>query len=417
MLILRPLGPEDIEDVLMIYANAYPANVEGDVGLHRRREKILRDFSEDREVTMIGAFDEKERLLGTMKLVPFTMNLFGKASPALGLMALGVHPLAKRRGIARKMVAYFEEMAKTRGDLITLLLPFDIGFYKRLGYAISYRLDTYRIETRGLPHYWSSTHRLVGLSEEDLGEFLACQWRMMEKTHGMLSIMGEEIRGAKDGLSFYVGVRDRHDILRGGMKYHFAPYNDTNYMVNRLVVDHLIYEDTPSLRLLLSFLRRQEDQAPETILSTGDPYLCDVMENPADVRRGYVDYGYLESHLRSLGTMVKLPNPRAFVEGTGHREFLPLSLTLRIEDIHGEFSPFTLAFYEEEGVGRWRAVDEEADLRLTTDAGTLGSLFLGSLSFEALMHLELGHLSDPSKTRLLDSLFHVPTRPWTNTDY
>ena len=49
------------------------------------------------------------------------------------------------------MVRYFEDYARRHGALLTLLLPFQISFYRRMGYGFAGKLYEYHLPTAVLP--------------------------------------------------------------------------------------------------------------------------------------------------------------------------------------------------------------------------------------------------------------------------
>ena len=148
---IRPLTEEDIEAYLDIYLNSYPAYKALDAECRQHyREKHLLELREDSQTRTVGLF-EGDTLIGTMKLILFSMNFFGQMQPACGLMALEVHPLHKKKGAALAMVRYFEDYARENGALLTLLLPFRIDFYRRMGYGFAGKLYEYHLPTAALP--------------------------------------------------------------------------------------------------------------------------------------------------------------------------------------------------------------------------------------------------------------------------
>lgn len=148
---IRPLTEADIEAYLDIYLNSYPAYKSLDEECRQHyRDKHRLELREDRQVQTVGLF-AGGTLLATMKLIRFSMNFFGKMQPACGLMALEVHPLHKKKGVALEMVRYFEDYARRIGALLTLLLPFQIGFYRRMGYGFAGKLYEYHLPTAALP--------------------------------------------------------------------------------------------------------------------------------------------------------------------------------------------------------------------------------------------------------------------------
>ena len=132
---IKLITPEFVEDYLTIYLNAYPAYKDiGDSGREKYRPKVLFSMENDKHIHFYGLFED-ETLIATMKLIDFSINLFGKMQPATGLMALGVHPLYKKNKAALEMVKFFEDYAKSNGCSIAMLLQFRMDFYRKMGYG------------------------------------------------------------------------------------------------------------------------------------------------------------------------------------------------------------------------------------------------------------------------------------------
>ena len=249
---IRPLTEADVEPYLDIYLNSYPAykSLDEECRAHYR-EKHLTELREDTQTRTMGLFEDGV-LIATMKLILFSMNIFGVMQPACGLMALEVHPLHKRKGAALAMVRYFEDYARRSGALLTLLLPFRIGFYRQMGYGFAGKIYEYHLPTAALPRPDAAVLAHLRLMQpEDFDAALACHRRFAARNHGMVEKFDEEIRGARGDiqvrrLGWYDG-----GVLRGYAAYRFESASDSNYTQNRLSVEELVYEDGAILRGLL----------------------------------------------------------------------------------------------------------------------------------------------------------------------
>lgn len=148
---VHPVTEADIEAYLDIYLNSYPAykTLDEECRAHYR-SKHLTELREDTQTRTMGLF-EGGTLIATMKLILFSMNFFGVMQPACGVMALEVHPLHKKKGAALYMIRYAERYARENGALLTMLLPFNIGFYRRMGYGFGGKLYEYHLPTGALP--------------------------------------------------------------------------------------------------------------------------------------------------------------------------------------------------------------------------------------------------------------------------
>ena len=183
---IRPLTQQDLEAYLDIYLNAYPAYKTLDEACREHyREKHRLELRENRQVQTVGLF-EGDVLIATMKLILFSMSCFGRMQTACGLMALEVHPLHKKQGAALEMIRYFEDYARRHGALLTLLLPFQISFYRRMGYGFAGKLYEYHLPTAVLPKPEGEARRHLRLLQpEDFDRVLACHSRFAAQNHGI----------------------------------------------------------------------------------------------------------------------------------------------------------------------------------------------------------------------------------------
>ena len=415
----RPLTEGDIEAYLDIYLNAYPAYKALDAECRQHyREKHLLELREDRQTRTVGLF-ENDTLIGTMKLILFSMNFFGQMQPACGLMALEVHPLHKRKGAALEMVRYFEDYARRSGALLTLLLPFRIGFYRQMGYGFAGKIYEYHLPTAALPRPDAAALAHLRLMQpEDFDAALACHRRFAARNHGMVEKFDEEIRGARGDiqvrrLGWYDG-----GVLRGYAAYRFESASDSNYTQNRLSVEELVYEDGAILRGLLGGLNMQADLAQTVILRTGEEDFHHLLQDPQDVSGNYIDYGFLQTNVSAIGTMFKLIDGESFVAKTAYRPFPAGDLTAAFryrDEMTGCEKQLRIAF----AGGRWSvaAADSAADVTVTCRQGDLASLLMGSCELEAMLRLGAVTVDDNAQAQELARLLHCGQKPWLNSDY
>ncbi|MFR7991142.1 MAG: enhanced intracellular survival protein Eis [Anaerovoracaceae bacterium] len=423
---IKNIGPERIEEYLTVYLNAYPAFKSLDDSCREYyRQKTETDMREDEgSVEFVGLFEDN-KLVATMKIVKFSMNFYGRMEYATGLMALAVHPLYKKRGIALEMVRYFEKYSRDTGALAALLLPFDIAFYRRMGYGLGSRMDEYRIPTEGLPAC-SDLSSMRILSGEDLQEVLSCYTRYAEKNHGVLKKTGEEIRAIESDTQVKrVGCIGEDGQLKGYIAYRFSNGSDVNYTLNHIDVEELIYEDGRTLRKLLGFLRLQADQVQEVVLRSGEEDFYHLLRDPQDVSENYIPFGYLQTNISAVGTMYKILDPEYFIGKTSYHSFpvgeKELIVEFRYEDQleHAEKTVTVAFFKDSSGEGRWKAAGEDAkpSVSVRCEQGDLAALFLGSCRFSSMVRLGTAEISDNAFTEYIDRLLCCPQKPWTNTDY
>lgn len=417
---VRPLAETDLEAYLDIYLNAYPAYKDLDQACRDHyREKHRRELREDTQTRTVGLF-EGETLIATMKLILFSMNFFGRMQPACGLMALEVHPLHKKKGAALFMVRYFEDYARENGALLTLLLPFRIDFYRRMGYGFAGKIYEYHLPTSALPKPDRAVlPNLRLLQPEDFDAAMDCQRRFAARNHGMVEKFDEEIRGLRDDIQVRrIGYYSPEGQLRGYAAYRFQSASDTNYTQNRLSVEELVYEDGEVLRALLGALKMQEDLAQTVILRTGEEDFHHLLDDPQDVSKNYIDYGFLQTNVSAVGTMFKLVDGEEFVRRTAYRPFPAGTLTAAFryrDELADSGRCLRIAF----SGGRWAVADADAaaDVTVTCRQGDLASLLMGSCQLEGMLRLGAASADNGEAAQQLSRLLHYGQKPWLNSDY
>lgn len=189
-------------------------------------------------------------------------------------------------------------------------------------------------------------------------------------------------------------------------------------MQNRLSVEELVYEDGAILRALLGALKLQGDLAQTVILRTGEEDFHHLLDDPQDVSKNYIDYGFLQTNVSAVGTMFKLVDGESFVEKTAYRTFPAgkLTATFRYRDEMADCEKQLRITFTD---GHWAvaAADSTADVTVTCRQGDLASLLMGSCELEAMLRLGAATADDGAKVQELAHLLHYGQKPWLNSDY
>lgn len=420
---IRQLDSNFIEEYLTIYLNAYPAfkNIDEEGRTHYRKE-TLKSMNNEKNIHFIGLF-EGENLIATMKLIDFSMNIFGEMQPAVGLMSLAVHPLHKKKGAALEMVRYFEKYTYDSGALVALLLPFRMDFYRKMDYGFGSKLHEYCISTLQLPGASDISHLKI-LNSEELPKILECYSSFVKQNHGMLEKFAEEVRNMElDTLTRRIGYMDGEN-LKGYVAFRFVSNSSVNYTINRMEVDELIYSDSNVLKELLGFLRLQADEAQTVVIRTGEEDFYHLLDNPQDSSENYIPFGNLQTNISAVGIMHKIIDPEMFIGMTGYRLFPDEELTMKIiyeDGMDHLSSSISLKFEKNSHVegSKWTIIpkDEKIDVVLECKKSDLSSLFLGSCDLASMVRLGILQISDLAYVERLNRLFHCSKKPWTNTDF
>lgn len=421
MLTFRNLTTEDLDQYMTIYLNAYPAYKTLDQeGKDHYRNRIYRDMTQDGDVDFVGLFDG-DQLMALMKVVFFSMNIYGKMQRATGLMSLAVHPLHKKKGMAFRMVKYFEEYSQKKGANVLALLPFNISFYRQMGYGLGARMDEYHLPTKNLPKARDLSH-LAFIPQEAKEEILSCHTAFAQKTHGMFQKFDEEKRALReDTESLHIGYY-KDGSLSSYASYHIESTHETNYTQTRIVVDELIYQNPLELRALLGYFANQADLAQDIVLRSGQGDFYHLLEDPQDLSLHYIPYGYLQTNVSAMANMYKIQDIGQFVEDNSHRTFPYANLVMAIEafnEITKEKEVCKIEFKGDHGKGQssWQVTDKAPQVTLSGNKGDISAFLLNSISLSSLVELGIGSLDKEEYLEKLDRLFYYHQRPYSNSDY
>lgn len=427
---IRALQPSDIDQYLEVYLNAYPA--------FKSMDSACRDYQRARNLTnmelpdveYVGLF-EGASLLASMKLVHFQVNLYGTMTPALGLMSLAVHPLHKKKGLALKMVQYYEHRAVELGMPVAPLLPFNIPFYRKMGYGLGSKRALYQIPTANLPAYESS-RELRFLGAQDFDDMIACYNKAAAATHGMIERTCEEIGDLReDDVTIRLGAF-ADGVMTGYLAYRFEDASETNYTQNRIDVQDLVYLDEQTLCSLLGYLRKQADLAQTVKISSGEEDFYHLLSDPQDVSMDYLPFGYLQVSREYVGFMYKIVDYPLFFELTKDRpagqeavsarfvytdafEKKEKYLDIRVGGAAGGWQ--LLAQGEAESLGDAALGSTQTEVTLTCSECDLCAVLMNAARLAPLVRMGLVKADDEAAARRLDAALYYDQKPYSNTDF
>ncbi|MBQ9015458.1 MAG: GNAT family N-acetyltransferase [Firmicutes bacterium] len=437
MYTIRELKPQDIEQYLTIYLNAYPAFKDLDAACYEEhRQRNLRNIQLP-DVEYVGLFDG-ETLMASMKLVHFDMNLYGVMTPALGLMSLAVHPLHKKKGLALQMMKYYEDRAKELNSPVLPLLPFNITFYRNMGYGLGSKRALYHLPTVNLPK-GGITRDLRFLNEDDFDAMIDCYTAAAAVTHGMIRKTGEELGDLRaDEVTIRLGAF-QDGRMTGYLAYRFENASETNFTQNRINVTELIHLDAETLTSFLEYLRRQADLAQSVKISSGDENFYHILSDPQDLSMEYLPYGYLQVSREFIGYMYKIVDYPEFFRLTADRPTGMDTVTARIE-YEDAFAKAVRYLVMEAGgpQGGWRLLEQgtlaagasadpagassdeagaSADVTIRCSESDLNALLMNAARLQPLYELGAVRTDDPAALRRLDATLYYSQKPYSNTDF
>lgn len=117
-----------------------------------------------------GAFDEQDRLLSKMILLPLECWVGGKPLKMGGVAGVATWPEARRSNCVAKLLTHSLEHMKGQGQTISMLHPFSIPFYRKFGWEFTVEQKKYELDMSQLPKRKDSPGRMETIPKK--GELL-----------------------------------------------------------------------------------------------------------------------------------------------------------------------------------------------------------------------------------------------------
>src|SRR5262249_16425716 len=141
---IRTAREADLERMAEIHGCCYP----GSGTFEQQRREVLREplgGMEARRVVESGG-----NIVAQGALYALEIWLGGRKRPAGGIASIAVAPEARRQGLAKALIASMHAELEARGAALSLLYPFEEGYYAKLGYGVTCPLLTVKVPARRL---------------------------------------------------------------------------------------------------------------------------------------------------------------------------------------------------------------------------------------------------------------------------
>ena len=416
---------DEYEAFVTIGANAYPAWPGWPAGQTRRTaaERLLSLDAPEQPIQAYGLFREGQ-LQGRMRLFDFMMTLFETPVLVGGLGSVAVDLAHKKEKVARDLVAFYLLHYRARGAPLAALYAFRPDFYKAMGFGYGPKLNTYHFAPAALPAAGDRA-RVRFLTATDADAVNACYERITARTHGMMRQLATERHQMFDDDSLRVVGYVVNGELRGYLTFTFESASAHNPLLNDLVVERLLYEDTQTLLALLAFLRSQSDQVRRIILRTLDSDFHYLLADPRNGSDHVEPHGYHETNTQGVGLMYRILDTRAYFAALRDHRFgyggvgaPDCTLKLTIADDFLPVNAGSVVVRFADGLPQVVVAPNAAhDAELRLGVADFSALAMGCVSLRSLHTYGLATLSDVDWLDKLNQLFAVERGPACMTDF
>ena len=335
----------------------------------------------------------------------FEMSVPGGASvPTAGVMAVGVLPTHRRRGILTELMRRQLGDVHARGEPLAMLYASEGAIYGRYGYGIASFCGEMQLARERARFHAAfeprATIRLVG-EEEALELFPPIYERVRAQRAGMLSRTREwwEVRRFRPRLLATGGENVYAVVELDGEPQAYAIYHlhwaaDHGASATTLEVAEALAASPEAMREVWTYLFAVD--WIETIAADFLPLDHPLFFLVDEPRRMKFTLGE--------ALWVRLVDVGAALSARSYATAAEV-----VFDVRDEFCPWNS--------GRWRLAEgdaerTDADAELALNATELGSVYLGGVTFDQLAGA--GRLEElkPGAVARADALFRTPRQPW-----
>lgn len=411
---IKKIPPKDLDTFINIVANAYPGFKIVTAEDRKKMKQRITEVSKDPTICHYGLYRGNSILAG-MRTYDFSMNLFSTKTQVGGVGLVAVDLLHKKEKICKELIAYFIDLYKRKGASLVALYPFRPDFYRKMGFGYGTKLNEYRIKPADLPRGASKQH-IRFLQKRDKRAFRACCDRYCLQHHGMFDIKEHELDyffgqpGART-----VVYRDGKTIL-GYLSFVFRSVQESNWLLNDLLIKELVCENRNVFMELLTFLHTQLDQINRVIFVTQDEFLHFLPVDPRDGSDRIIPAIAHETNVQGVGIMYRVVNLRGIFQVLKNHNFnnqnYRLKITLRDNLLHQNEVPVLAQF--KNGFAHLKDM-ADYDVEISMDVADFSSLIVGAVDYHSLYEYGLSDISDPSHIDVVTAIFRAEQKPICHT--
>lgn len=217
---------------------------------------------------------ENSSLAGALEMIPYTVFLKGAQLQAAYIVGVSVAQSFRGRGFSKALMRDCLTEHKNRGMAISLLIPFNYEFYKKLGYRLCYTLDIYELDTNNIPDM-EKLSPVVKADLKDLDKLNAVYHNFCKDKNGYI------IRTKHDWEYIFF----EHRLFDGGFFAVESGNSFSGYMSylkknEEIFVRELVYSDINSL---MSLFAKLKEYTKIKVRTASDNFLLKLLPNPKNV--------------------------------------------------------------------------------------------------------------------------------------
>ncbi|WP_163101992.1 GNAT family N-acetyltransferase [Peribacillus alkalitolerans] len=410
--VIRKLEKEELPDFVNIVLNAYPGTTENTPEFKERFTNTLTYLQEEVEdIDFYGLF-RNGKLLGGMRIHYFKMNVFGNLIDAGGVGQVAVDFLHKKEKVAKDLISYFIDFFKERRTPIVMLYPFRPDFYKKMGFGYGMKKNQYYIEPSSFPKT-SIKKELVFLDHSHKESIKDCYNSIAKSRHGMIINSDYEIEKLfKNPNNKLIGLME-DGRLKGYILFSFKKVKDDHFLLNDLLVHHMVYKSPEVLAQFCNFFNSQADQIHRISLHTQDEGLEFMLEDPRNGTNNLIPSVFHETNTAGVGLMYKILDVEKILTATP-RLGISCKFNVVLHDSFHSPEPQKFMIHSQDGKISIEEYRDHED-RIELDISDFSSLIMGVVDARTLYRFGKLTITNTNLLNILNEIFNVHEKPVCTT--
>ncbi|MBM3329108.1 MAG: GNAT family N-acetyltransferase [Calditrichaeota bacterium] len=360
--------------------------------------------------------ERQGRVIGLFGLYGLKVFFFGRAVSTGGITYVSVAPEARRQRIAHWMMVKAMQIMEHNRTPLSILHPFDHGFYRRLGWGPVGHVRNYRFRPGALPAFPERMAVAPVRTEVEREAVMACYRDFAMRHNGLLQRPEQHWQEVVFTRRLVFGWYANDGTVEGylTLTYEPLPAGISLTGVDVRVVD-FVWTSARSLRGLIGFLAAQSDQARAVVFADqANLPLDDLQASPIMEGGRQTWHGGAETAVAGSTLMGRIVNLKQALLTTGAPEGSEGRFNLLIKD---EFCPSNadlLAVSCSGGKIEFPKTPATVPV-LKADIATLSSLFWGALELRGALDLGMAEVDGDGDRSIVEQFFARP-KP-INYDY
>lgn len=221
-------------------------------------------------------------LAGKLHIIPLEVFIQGVRYPMGGISSVATWPEFRRQGVAKNLLKQSLSDMKEKGEMVSLLHPFNVGFYRKYGWELAFYRKKYTLPIEKLKQEWKTEGYIR--KNRDIKVLNGIYADYAKSYNGML--VRDELWWKERVLTnSHAQIRVAYDSQGNAVAYIIYTVRE-----NVLTVVDMAYQNNNGLYLIYEFLSNHDSMAEKIKMTVPENDLLPLMLNDPGFRQELEPY-------------------------------------------------------------------------------------------------------------------------------